>query len=342
MTQKANPSVNRPAEAYKTAGAIAYGGHGSGGWISKSSDPTEISVQDSQISESNLNAFQETSSSSSFDVTIAGGEAFIFGSWVAIDTSTTVSLASSTNNQTVYVGWNKGGSNDVIVGLDAAFSSSSGDTDERIPLFDFNTDGSGVTNVNDRRQLGKTINGRIDRRTTSTGLDITTSGEQIIFVDSSSGTIQITLSEEDTNDGTNIIVIDSGGNALNNPITIDTEGSSTINGSSSVVVEDNYSAKALASDGNNWYTSGAGAGGGAFKDTDNDVIAELISDFNGIQLADGEFIEFGSGSDFDIRYDSAADDIRWRDKNNSSDRMALERTTGNLSIQGTLTENTSL
>lgn len=157
MTEKANPSINRPAEAFKTAGAIAYGGHGAGGFVVDGANPTDISTQDSGITEADLNAFAETSSASSFDVTIDGGEAFVFGSWLAIDTDTVVTLASSTAGQTVYAGWNKSGSNDVIVGLSSAFSNSSGDIDERIPLWTFDTDGSGVTSVTDERTIGYSI-----------------------------------------------------------------------------------------------------------------------------------------------------------------------------------------
>lgn len=157
MTEKANPSRNRPAEAFKTAGAIAYGGHGSGGFVVDGGSPTDISTQDAGIDETALNTFAETSSASSFDVTIDPGEAFVFGSWIAIDVTTTVTLASSTTGQTVYVGWNKNGADDVIVGLDGAFSSASGDTDERIPLWTFDTDGSGVTSVTDERTIGYSI-----------------------------------------------------------------------------------------------------------------------------------------------------------------------------------------
>jgi len=155
MTDKVNPSQFRPAEAFKTAGAIAYGGHGGGGFISPAASPTDISVQDGGIDETVLNAFAQTSSASSFDVTIDPGEAFVFGSWLAIDTSTTVTLASSTTGQTVYVGWNKDGTNDVIIGLSSAFDNASGNTDERIPLFTFDTDGSGVTSVTDERTIGQ-------------------------------------------------------------------------------------------------------------------------------------------------------------------------------------------
>lgn len=157
MTEKANPSPNRPAEAFKTAGAIAYGGHGRGGFVVDGATPTDISVQDNGITEADLNAFAETSNTSSLDVTIDGGEAFVFGSWLAIDTDTVVSLAASTSGQTLYVGWNKNAANDVIVGLDGAFSSAADDTDERIPLWTFDTDGSGVTNVVDERRIGYSI-----------------------------------------------------------------------------------------------------------------------------------------------------------------------------------------
>ena len=153
MTQKVNPSINRPAEAFKTAGAIALASRDDG-YITPVNSPSDISVQDGGITEANLNAFAETSGTGSLDVTIEPGEAFIYGSWVAKDTTTTVTLASGTAGQTVYVGWNKDGTDDVIIGLDSAFASASGDTDKKIPLFDFDTDGTGVTNVDDRRLIG--------------------------------------------------------------------------------------------------------------------------------------------------------------------------------------------
>jgi len=157
MTDKVNPSINRPAEAFKTAGAIALAGGSDEGYIRPSNNPSDISVQDSGITEANLNAFAETSTGSSYDVDIDGGEAFIFGAWLAIDTVTTVTLSANTSNQTVYVGWNKDGTDDVIVGLSGAFESASGDTDKKIPLYDFDTDGSGVSNVTDRRTVTDSV-----------------------------------------------------------------------------------------------------------------------------------------------------------------------------------------
>ena len=49
MTEKANPSINRPAEAFKTAGAIALAGGSADGWVSESGKPTDISVEDADI-----------------------------------------------------------------------------------------------------------------------------------------------------------------------------------------------------------------------------------------------------------------------------------------------------
>jgi hypothetical protein len=157
MTQKVNPSINRPIEAFKTAGAIALAGGSENGWISDSSNPSDISVQDTGISEGQLNAFSVTTSTSSLDVTIDGGEAFIYGSWLVKDTTTTVSLSSSTTDQTVYIGWDKDGTNQVIIGLSSAFQTAAGNTDERIPLYSFDTDSTGVTSNNDLRGIGKTI-----------------------------------------------------------------------------------------------------------------------------------------------------------------------------------------
>lgn len=395
MTEKVNPSINRPAEAFKTAGAIALAGGAGDGWIVRGSSPTDIATQDAGIDETAFNTFAESHSASSFDITIDPGEGFVYGSWLAIDTSTTVTLSSNTANQTVYVGWNKGGTNDVIIGLASAFSTASGDTDEKIPLFDFDTDGSGVTAVTNRRTIGKTVDGRFVSNTATYTTNSTTDGEQIVFADSSGGAITVTLATQDLDEGNNVIVVDAGGAAGTNTITIDTEGSATINGSSSITIEDDYGAKAIASDGTNWYTSGAGGGGGAFKDDDADGVAELITGLTGVQFKDDETINFGTGDDFllqydstndwlqisdgtndlmrisptgpisfltgnlqldgdglkllygadqDVssRYDASADDLRWRDETNALDRMALDRTTGDLSIEGQLTEGATL
>ena len=157
MTEKVNPSPNRPADAFTTAGAIAYGGGNRDGYIVPSSKPTELSKQDSDITESNFNNFVQSSSSSSLTVSIDAGEAFIFGSWVVSDNSPSrnITLQAGSNNQTVYVGWNKDAANDVIIGLDSSFDTTASNSDQKIPLYSFDTDSNGVINVVDERQIGK-------------------------------------------------------------------------------------------------------------------------------------------------------------------------------------------
>lgn len=152
MTEKVNPSPFRPAEAFKTGGSIYYN-NSRDNFIVPSNEQTEIASQDTGIDETTFTAFGESHTSSSFDVTIEQGEAFIFGSWLAIDTSTTVTLASNTADQTVYVGWDKDAANQVIIGLNSAFSNTASNDDQRIPLYDFTTDGNGVTSVSDRRNF---------------------------------------------------------------------------------------------------------------------------------------------------------------------------------------------
>lgn len=153
MTQKANPSPSRPAGAFETAGAIAYGSNK--GFVIDGNETTPIASQDDDINAGNLNTFVESSSNSSFTVSISPGEAFVFGAWLAIDTATTVTLEPSTQDQTVYLGWDRTSANEVIIGKDSDFSNASSDSDQRIPLYDFDTDNSGITFVTDRRTIGK-------------------------------------------------------------------------------------------------------------------------------------------------------------------------------------------
>lgn len=157
MTQRANPSVNRALEAFKTAGAIAYAGGSTEGWISPFNETSHISIQDPAIDDAKLNSFEENSTTTSLTVTIDPGEGFVFGSWVAIDTETDVTLAPNAQDQTVYLGWNNNRADTVVIGLIDKFNTGPNDKDKRIPLYDFDTDGSGVTNVTDRRTIGKKI-----------------------------------------------------------------------------------------------------------------------------------------------------------------------------------------
>ena len=155
MTQKVNPSPQRPAGSFETAGAIAYGGGSIEGYVIPSAETTELAIQDSSIDQTSLNAFTETHTSSSLNVSIDGGEAFVFGAWVCIDTTTSITLAQNTQNQTIFIGWDKNQPNNTIIGTKSNFATTSLDTDKKIPLYSIDTDSNGVTNVTDKRQIGK-------------------------------------------------------------------------------------------------------------------------------------------------------------------------------------------
>jgi len=260
MTEKANPSINRRAQAFKTAGAIAYGGSGDG-YISPASSPTEISIQDDEIIESNLNAFEQTSSETSLDITINGGEAFVFGSWIAIDTATTVTLSADTSGQVVYVGWNKNGTDDVIVGTDTAFSDADGDADQKIELYSFDTGVDGVIGVDDRRSFDQ-INAESIEQSEGSGLDA------------------------DTVDGL--------------------EADAFINESGDTMTGD------------------------------------LLLKTGNLLLEDNIRTTFGTDNDVSQLYDPTNDSFKIQDEVNNSDKLELERASGNMNITGTLTENSSL
>jgi len=155
MTQKVNPSPQRPASSFKTSGAIAYGGGSQEGYIVPNNETTEIAIQDQDITNTGINQFTETSSSNSFDVSIDGGEAFVFGAWVCTDTTTTITLSQNTSNQKVFLGWNKSAADNVIIGTESTFSVTPGDSDQKILLYSFDTDSNGVTNIVDERKIGK-------------------------------------------------------------------------------------------------------------------------------------------------------------------------------------------
>jgi hypothetical protein len=154
MTDVVEPSNDRvPADPSVARARQRAGGRES--YVAESSEPLlkdeagDFNANDA-LGAGADNEFSQTSSGSSFDVTIDGGEAVVEGAILARDTQTTVTLASSANNQTVYLGYDRDLNDTVIIGLDSAFAAE----DRRMPIFDFDTDGSGVTSVTDRRQLG--------------------------------------------------------------------------------------------------------------------------------------------------------------------------------------------
>lgn len=101
--------------------------------------------------------------------------------------------------------------------------------------------------------------GRIDKQyfpiksTVSSNTTISRSG-QFVPVDSSGGAITITLDSAILEKGAWVVVNDAGGSAGTNAITIDTGGSSTIDGSTSISISTNNGQAALYANDSNWFT----------------------------------------------------------------------------------------
>ena len=104
-----------------------------------------------------------------------------------------------------------------------------------------------------------------------TSSNTTTGGEDIVFADVSSSTLTVTLATADARSGARIAIVDINSNAGTNAITVDTEGSGTINGASSITISTSGKAVTLVSDGTDWvressYAPGSGSSGVAVED----------------------------------------------------------------------------
>lgn len=142
----------------------------------------------------------------------------------------------------------------------------------------------------------------IDVRRNATTIDdtdspYTSNGNEVIFVDTTEGEVTIELASDDVDDSDSarsIVAIDVGGEAGANPITIETEGSETIDGEDRIRIRTDYGGTQFIEDGSNWITTGGettdvtqqieAAESGAVSDGAQGV---LIVD----HLEDGETIE---------------------------------------------------
>jgi hypothetical protein len=94
----------------------------------------------------------------------------------------------------------------------------------------------------------------------------TTSGEEVVPVDTTGGSVTITIASADATTGAFVTVSDVGGAAGTSAITVEVEGanSESLDGGTSTTIDSNYGATVLFSpDGTNWVTAGGGGGGGA-------------------------------------------------------------------------------
>jgi hypothetical protein len=161
MTDRAQPgaqgSTLRNIEAGESSQTL------SDGFIVPANEPTLSSQRYADLDESQYEEFDASYSDSSLDVTIKAGEAFIKG-WLARDTQTTVTLTDFTDNQTVVLAW------DADSVYDDSIHNSREDADSviitlesdlptlevpYIPIWEFDTDGDGVTDAIDERPIAE-------------------------------------------------------------------------------------------------------------------------------------------------------------------------------------------
>jgi hypothetical protein len=118
--------------------------------------------------------------------------------------------------------------------------------------------------------------GKLDdeRATTSVSTNTTTSGEEVLLVDTSGGAVTITLASADLATGNVVAIVDVGGAAASNAITVDTEGGEGIDGGTSTTVDSDYGATVVVGDAGSgqWYTSGGGGSGSGV--TNETIVAD--------------------------------------------------------------------
>ena len=119
-----------------------------------------------------------------------------------------------------------------------------------------------------------------DERTTTTAVttNTTTSGEEVLLVDTSGGAVTITLASADLSTGTVVTIVDIGGAAGTNVITVDTEGGEGIDDGTTTIVDSDYGATVVLADANSgqWYTAGGGGGAALAVQDDDALVNDLV------------------------------------------------------------------
>jgi hypothetical protein len=155
MTDLAIPTLDATVRSLVTSKLNRFGA-GTDGWIQPDSSAF-LADRYAEIDQSNvpLGGFEYLpGASGGGSADFNHGEAVVSGAWVARDRTTTVSLPTEATT-TIYVGYDAGETNTVILGKVGAFVPD----DPRIPLWELTTDGSGA------------ITGQTDLRRTSYEID---------------------------------------------------------------------------------------------------------------------------------------------------------------------------
>lgn len=161
MSDFVEPSAGT-AESFQHAGSNRYAAAPASGvdwgWVADTN--TNYYAAEAGATGTPLDAFNH-SATSGHTVTIDTGEAFVAGKWLARDVTTDYTLASGTNNQTLYVGWPAGTGDSITIGKSADFAANHG----KAPIWQFDTDSSTVTSTTDLRKISPQQRLRIENRT---------------------------------------------------------------------------------------------------------------------------------------------------------------------------------
>lgn len=259
MTQIVNPSIDRVADSFLTAGSLAYAGLKEGG-IVPSGQQTELAKQ-SAADETVLNGFKAamnltTDGSPTPDFTVSAGEAFIFGAWIIKDSIT--QLTAPTNSIiTIYVGWDKYSANNVIVGQESDFNNQ----DSKVAIAEVTSNADGVTDISDIREFISIDAERLEgNETADISTDVSDNGATVV---ENVGDINVEgFSASNDGDGSATIV----GEAQYT----DTDAINAIDSESSLSV--NISGDANTVDGFNFVENGNSASNVINYDSTNDNI----------------------------------------------------------------------
>lgn len=154
MTDVSTPGeVNAAADNKSTAHAISKAG-GHAGYVV---DGVDIAQFYPEITTANLLGFSEASRTG-LDITLNGGEAFVFG-WLCRDRTTTITLPAS-SLVTICVGFNPDAvlttgqaptaSDNIILDVESAFGNGA----PKLPLYEVDTAASTIRSVTDIRPMG--------------------------------------------------------------------------------------------------------------------------------------------------------------------------------------------
>lgn len=102
---------------------------------------------------------------------------------------------------------------------------------------------TGWSNINNKEVVSVSSSSTISPSQSST----------LYLADSSSSSLTLTLSTSSLETGKEVIIKDSSGSSPINSITVQAEGSETIDGESSFTISSNYTSITIVSDGNNWF-----------------------------------------------------------------------------------------